>query len=183
MGHFVNRAIFLDRDGVINQPRIEGDKTFSPRCFQDFQIISGVKESIEIFKKMGFLVIVVTNQPDIARAKLDPQELERMHQHLLQELSVDEVMVCPHDDKDECDCRKPKPGMLLSAAQKWSIDLKNSVLVGDRNKDIFAGQSAGCKTILITNPAQGDCQPDYVIESLAHLCSNKEVFSEVFRLD
>lgn len=97
----------------------------------------------------GYLLILATNQPDIARGAADPQEVSAMHAHLRNYLRLDDVKVCPHDDADQCVCRKPKPGLLLEAAREWNIDLAASFFVGDRWRDIEAGQRAGCSSIFI----------------------------------
>lgn len=165
----MNKAVFLDRDGVINQSKIINGEAFSPSHLGEFVIIAGVKEAIIDFKQKGYIVIVVTNQPEVARGTLKLSELEKMHDYLKSELAVDDIMMCPHDNQHGCECRKPKPGMILTAAKKWDVDLKNSILVGDRWKDIEAGQSAGCKTVLIDNPAKGRCVPDITIKKLSDL--------------
>jgi len=167
----MNRAIFLDRDGVINKARIENGLAYSPRTLEEFELNPGVKESIEHFKKLGFKVIVVTNQPEISRGLLKQEELDKMHAHLKSELKVDDIMVCFHDDHHNCECRKPKPGMLLEAAKKWNIDLTKSYMVGDRWKDVEAGKKAGCQTVLIDNPAKGKCEPGF------HINTFKEVLN------
>jgi D-glycero-D-manno-heptose 1,7-bisphosphate phosphatase len=100
-------------------------------------------------RKAGFLNIVVTNQPDIATGKQKAEVIEVMHQRLRNELALDEIKVCRHSDTDLCDCRKPKPGMLLQAAREFDIDLKRSFMVGDRWRDVAAGQAAGCMSFFI----------------------------------
>lgn len=144
-----NRAVFLDRDGVINRVIIKHGKPYSPRILADFKFTEGIKEVLNELKRAGFLLIVVTNQPDVARGFLDKETLEEFHDLIRRELSVDDIIVCPHDDADNCDCRKPKPGMILAAARKWDIDLKNSFLIGDTWKDMAAGRAAGCETVLL----------------------------------
>lgn len=137
-------AVFFDRDGVINEVTVKDDVVYGPRVFADFKVRDGVAEQIARLKQAGFLVIVVTNQPDIARGKMAQEELARMTDVVLTSLGVDAVMVCPHDDADECPCRKPKPGMLVEAAERYDIALSTSFLIGDAWKDIAAGEAAGC---------------------------------------
>lgn len=121
----MNKAIFLDRDGVINEVRIESGLAYSPRRFSEFKIISGVKEAIAHFKRKGYLVIVVTNQPEISRGLLEEEELEKMHKYMMKELEIDDIMICKHDDHHNCTCRKPKPGLLCKQQKNggliWSI--------------------------------------------------------------
>lgn len=148
----MKQAIFLDRDGVINSTIIKEGKPFSPRKFEDFEFVDGIKNVLERFKTEGLLNIVVTNQPDIARGLMKKEELRKMHNLIRENLPVDDIFICPHDDADNCNCRKPKPGMLLEAAKKWDIDLSESFMIGDSWKDIEAGRNAGCTTLLIDSP-------------------------------
>ena len=143
------RAIFLDRDGVINKVAMRDGVPAGPRKFEDFALVEGVKDAVQSFRRMGFLIIVNTNQPDIGRSLLPEEELNKMHTLVRNELPVDDIFICPHDDADDCPCRKPRPGMLLEAARKWEIDLKKSFAIGDRWKDMEAGRAAGCRTILL----------------------------------
>jgi len=146
----MTRAVFLDRDGVINDVTVKNGIAYGPRLFSDFNVRHGVAEEVARLKQAGFLVIVVTNQPDIARAKMTQDELDRMTNVILTALGADDVMVCPHDDADACPCRKPKPGLLIQAAERYGIDCSSSFLIGDTWKDIAAGKAAGCaRTFLI----------------------------------
>jgi len=158
------RAIFLDRDGVINKAIIRSSGFSSPWSLTEFEIIGEAEEALVELKKLEFLNIIITNQPDIARGNLLLSELEKMHQFILNRLPIDDIEYCPHDDKDNCDCRKPKPGMILRAAQKWNIDLKNSYVIGDMWKDIETGKLAGCKTFLIRQEYNKDYQKGYDFE-------------------
>jgi len=143
------RAVFLDRDGVINRNFVRDGKPFPPSTLQELEILPGVPEALEELKQHGYKLLVVTNQPDVARGKQSKQTIEAMHQALSARLPLDDIFVCYHTDADKCDCRKPLPGMLLAAARKHNIDLAASFMVGDRWRDIEAGYNAGCKTILI----------------------------------
>ena len=155
------KAVFLDRDGVINRIIMRAGKPCSPRTIQDFEWEDGVKDAIEQIKERRFIVIVVTNQPDIARGKMPVDTLDAMTQKIYSEITVDAVMICPHDDIDECSCRKPKPGMLLDAAKMWSIDCGQSFMIGDTWKDTEAGYSAGCSTILLDREYNRDVSCDH----------------------
>jgi len=141
------RAVFLDRDGVLNQPIIREERPVAPRSFQDFELIEGLAQILGELKTAGFLLVVVTNQPDRSRGLLKQEELDKMHALLRKELPLDDIRVCPHDDADNCDCRKPRPGLLLTAASEYDIDLKDSFFIGDTWKDAEAGRRAGCATI------------------------------------
>ncbi len=164
-----HRAVFLDRDGVINHAFVRDGKPFPPPTLQDLEILPGVPEALHDLKSHGFKLLVVTNQPDVGRGKQSMQSLEAMHQALRASLPLDDILVCCHTDQDNCECRKPKPGMLLEAAKKHSVDLASSFMVGDRWRDIEAGYNAGCKTILIDygySEKPPDREPDLRVASL-----------------
>ena len=162
----MRRAVFLDRDGVINQVLLKDGKPFSPREVSQLKILDNVSDFLMLSNRIGFVNIVVTNQPDIARGVLGRKTLDDMNSLLKKELAIDDIFVCPHDDSDNCCCRKPKPGMLLAAAEKWDIDLENSFLIGDQWKDIQAGKAAGCTTILLDYPYNQEVQADIRISNM-----------------
>lgn len=161
-------AAFLDRDGVLNKLVVRDGRAGSPRTLDEFELLPGVGSAVEALRRAGLLVVVVTNQPDVARGLLVLPELERMHGRLRALLPVDSVYTCPHDDADGCLCRKPKPGLLLQAAWELQISLKDSWLVGDSWKDIEAGKAASCTTLLVQssdlNP--GRIAPNLVVSNL-----------------
>jgi len=145
----MKRAVFLDRDGVINRAHIREGRPYPPVDLKEVEILPGVFEALTALHQAGFLLIVVTNQPDVARGATSREAVEKINKHLASCLAIDEFYTCYHDTDDGCDCRKPQPGALLAAAQKYDIDLASSYMVGDRWRDIEAGQLAGCKTIFI----------------------------------
>jgi D-glycero-D-manno-heptose 1,7-bisphosphate phosphatase len=145
----MNRAVFIDRDGVINKAIIKDGQAYSPRHFGEFEFMQSVADQIRKIKEAGYYVIVVTNQPDISRGNMDISELNKMTEAIKASLPVDEIFICPHDDSDNCLCRKPKPGMLLDAAKRYEIDLNKSFFIGDGWKDMGAAKNAGCMGILI----------------------------------
>jgi len=110
-----NKAVFLDRDGVINRALVRNGKPYAPRTLEDFEILPGVIDTVQALKRAGYLMIVVTNQPDIGNGLVDAAVVERMHAQLCAAMPIDAVYVCPHRQDEGCDCRKPKPGMLFSA--------------------------------------------------------------------
>ena len=163
------RAVFLDRDGVINKAFVRDGKPFPPPSPQELEVLPGVPEALQELKSHGYVLLVVTNQPDVGRGKLSRKTLDEMHQGLRAQLPLDDILVCCHTDEDNCDCRKPMPGMLLEAARKHNIDLADSFMVGDRWRDIEAGYNAGCKTILIDygySERPPDREPDFRVSSL-----------------
>lgn len=143
------RAVFLDRDGVLNKPRVVNGLPYPPRTAAEVELTDGIVDTLHRLKAAGFVLIVVTNQPDVARGTLRMDEVEAVHARLAELLPLDAFYCCPHDDADACACRKPKPGMLLEAARAWGIDLAASFMVGDRWRDIDAGNAAGCTTVFI----------------------------------
>lgn len=143
------RAVFLDRDGVINRAIVRDGKPYPPKHLAELRIMPGVREACRSMRELGYLLILVTNQPDIGRGTADAEEVSAMHDHLRRYLRLHDVKVCPHDDAAQCECRKPKPGLLLEAAREWDIDLSASYFVGDRWRDIEAGQRAGCRAMFI----------------------------------
>lgn len=143
------RAVFLDRDGVINRAFVRGGKPYAPTTLADFAILPDVPGATKTLREAGFLLIVATNQPDIATGKSTFQTVAAMHALLKRLLPLDDIRVCFHVDADNCDCRKPKPGMLLAAAADHRIALADSWMVGDRWRDVGAGRAAGCRTVFV----------------------------------
>jgi D-glycero-D-manno-heptose 1,7-bisphosphate phosphatase len=145
----VTRAVFLDRDGVISANVQRDGRPVAPTSMADFRILPGVEEATRRLKDLGFVLVVVTNQPDISTGRNTMATLELMHEEMRRRLPLDDIKICIHVDADRCDCRKPKPGMLIDAARERRIDLKRSIMIGDRWRDIEAGQAVGCLTIMI----------------------------------
>jgi len=150
-GGAMTRAVFLDRDGVINRAVLRAGLPHPPQSVQDLEILPGVHEALTVLRSAGFRLVVVTNQPDVARGVQTQARVEAIHGFLLRTLPLDGVKVCFHDDADRCSCRKPAPGMILEAARELDVDLARSYMVGDRWRDIEAGERAGTTTILIEN--------------------------------
>jgi transaldolase len=143
------RAVFLDRDGVINAAIIREGRPYPASSVAETVLVDGAETSLARLRDRGFLLIVVTNQPDVRRGALTREKVGEIHRYLAAKLPLDDVFVCGHDDEDHCTCRKPKPGLLVEAAGKYGIDLAKSYMVGDRWRDIEAGSAAGCRTIFI----------------------------------
>jgi len=162
-------AVFLDRDGVINQAVVRDGKPFPPSGVQELELLPEVASSLLDLKAHGFDLFVITNQPDVARGTQTREAVESIHQALASSLSIDGIFVCYHDDADHCACRKPKAGLLLEAQRKHNIDLSRSFVVGDRWRDIDAGHTAGCKTVLIDygyRERKPDRPPEATVRSL-----------------
>lgn len=142
-------AVFLDRDGVLVESQVVDGVPLPPRRVQDLRLIEGVTAACAALHAAGLVLVVVTNQPDIARGLLRQADLDEMNELLRRRLPIDEVVVCSHDDSDDCRCRKPRPGMIVDTAERLGLDLEHSVLVGDRWRDIEAAARAGIKSIHI----------------------------------
>lgn len=162
------RAVFLDRDGVINANVEREGRAVAPTTLAEFQLLPGVAEAVERLKAAQFLVIVFTNQPDVRTGRTSEAVVQAMHAELRKHVAVDEIRACFHVDADGCHCRKPKPGMILDAAQEHGIDLAASYVVGDRWRDIEAGRNAGCLPILVDNgyTQDGPMRPAAIVSSL-----------------
>ena len=124
-------GVLLDRDGVLNRVVRRAGRGVSPRSFAEFELLPGVARAVASLREAGLPVLVVTNQPDVARGLLEPAELERMHEHLRRHVQPDEIYACLHDDAERCACRKPRPGLLLRAAIDFRLDLSHTWMVGD----------------------------------------------------
>lgn len=163
------RAVFLDRDGVINAAVVRGGKPYPPATLDEFRLLPGVAEAVGTLKRAGFRVVVATNQPDVATGIQSLAVVEAIHDRLRSLLPVDAVRVCYHAEGGGCDCRKPRPGMLTAEARESSIDLARSYMVGDRWRDVGAGRAAGCATVLIGD-GYGEPElmpPDVAFDTLA----------------
>jgi D-glycero-D-manno-heptose 1,7-bisphosphate phosphatase len=164
----MKRALFLDRDGVINRALVRDRRPYPPASLDELEILPGVVEAAASLKAAGYCLIVVTNQPDVGKGIQSRAAVEEMHKYLRGLLPLDAIKVCYHTDADGCSCRKPRPGMLQEAAREWDLDLTGSYLVGDRWRDIGAAKAAGCISFLV----QGDYDepqaqaPDFIVGSL-----------------
>jgi D-glycero-D-manno-heptose 1,7-bisphosphate phosphatase len=142
-------CVFLDRDGVLNKVRLVHGNPHPPKRTSELEIIPSSVEACQRLREAGYLIVVVSNQPDVARGTETLAGVTALNSLVGSRVAVDEFVVCPHDDGDSCDCRKPAPGMLIGAAGRLNIDLRRSFMVGDRWRDVEAGQRAGCRTIFI----------------------------------
>jgi D-glycero-D-manno-heptose 1,7-bisphosphate phosphatase len=165
----LRRAVFLDRDGVLNEAVVRNGKPYSPAGLHELAIPADVPEALRALRAAGFALIVVTNQPDVARGTQERTIVEAINTAIRARLPLDDVFVCYHDDRDGCSCRKPQPGLLLQAAAEHGIDLAQSFMVGDRWRDVEAGRRAGCFTIRLErhyhDPAP-ESPPHYIAGSL-----------------
>jgi len=163
------RAVFLDRDGVLNISHVVSGKPYAPRKLEDFILVHGADSQLRRLKSAGFFLIVVTNQPDVGNGIVKKEVVEAMHARLKESLPVDGIEVCYASQEEGSIRRKPQPGMILDAAEKWNIDLAESFLIGDRWSDIEAAHRAGCVSIFIDHGygERRPDRPDHVSKNLA----------------
>jgi D-glycero-D-manno-heptose 1,7-bisphosphate phosphatase len=177
----MQRAAFLDRDGVINHAIVREGRPYPPANVAELTVLPGVPESLLRLRRAGFLAIVVTNQPDAARGATPRKDIEAINEHLRSNLALDDILVCWHDDAQACDCRKPKPGLLFKAADNYDVDLKRSFMVGDRWRDIEAGRRAGCRTVWIDrgyserSPTDADYETDNFVSAVDWILRHGEL--------
>lgn len=164
----VRPAVFLDRDGVINKSVVQRGIPHPPATLDEFELSEGVTEAVERIRQAGYAVVVVTNQPDVARGDQEQAVVEAMHDVVRHALAPDAIMVCYHDDADGCQCRKPAPGLLHQAARDLGLNLTGSFMVGDRWRDIEAGRRAGCRTVYVDRgyAERRPDEPDAVVTDL-----------------
>lgn len=163
-----NKAVFLDRDGVINHVIYHKNikKPSSPWNIKEFKLFENIKKPLEELKKMNFLLFIISNQPDIARGNVQQGTTEKINKIIHDKFPIEEIKICPHDDKDNCRCRKPKPGMIFELSKKYDVDIELSFVVGDGEKDMKAGKKAGCTNILIDREYNKTVETHYRVKDL-----------------
>ena len=187
----MHRAVFLDRDGVLNRTDVREGKPYAPKTFREFNILSGTCTALSFLKKIGFLLVVITNQPDVGNGRVRKKIVEKMNVHLKTKLPIDLIKVCYHAQTDNCDCRKPKPKMILEAAQELGIILTKSYMIGDREYDIIGAKCHNLKTIGVrygyapngeleaSNPNYIISQPSEIINALTSLFFSKNLLNSL----
>jgi D-glycero-D-manno-heptose 1,7-bisphosphate phosphatase len=163
------RAVFLDRDGVLNETWFDAEGVAHPPATVASTAVSpGARDACDHLRKLGFRLIAITNQPDVARGTQLRDVVEAINAHVRTSLDLDDVRTCFHDDADGCDCRKPLPGLILKAAVEWDVDPRRSYVIGDRWRDIEAGARAGCVTLLVQKDRSQDnrARADHTVDSL-----------------
>lgn len=162
-------AVFLDRDGVLNSVVWRDGKAASPRVVEELQIEADAPAVLADLKAAGFLLLVITNQPDVRRGLMSDQALDAIHARVAQALPVDDILACRHDNADACACRKPKPGLVFELAERHGVDLTRSWMIGDQDRDIDCGRAAGLRTVLLRRAYNSGVQSgaDHVVETLS----------------
>jgi len=162
----MKQGIFFERDGILNQVRVERQHQVSPLTLEEFHVNKGIVPLLTRLKGEGFRLIATTNQPGLSRGYQSRRELDRMHELLRRTLPLDDILVCPHDETDRCPCRKPKPGLIIEAGFKWHLDLDRSFIISDKWQDAEAARNAGCTSLLLNGPWVGDVHHDFVMPTL-----------------
>jgi D-glycero-D-manno-heptose 1,7-bisphosphate phosphatase len=165
----VRSGVIFERDGVLNLTHVERRFQATPRTLEDFRVNAAAREPLRQLKAQGFVLLVTSNQPGISRGYLSRRELDRMHDELRRQLPLDDVLVCPHDEADDCPCRKPRPGLLTEAAFKWHLDLERSFVVSDKWQDAEAARAVGATSLLLDSPWVGKGHRDCILPNLAEV--------------
>lgn len=165
---FQNKAIFWDRDGIINEIKVDNGKSLSPRKFSDFKVFPFIKDLLNETKKLGYLNLIFTNQPDISRLLMDLKELKLMNEYLMSNYLIEKIYFCPHSNEDNCTCRKPLPGMINQGIKEFSLEPSQCLVIGDRITDIISGNLAGITNLFLLKRSYSlnfyseNCIPDYI---------------------
>ena len=156
-------AIFLERDGILNLARSEGDEQIAPLTLEQFKINEKAIVPLRLLRSAGVLLIATTNQPGMSEGNLSRWDLDRMHQMLQLTFSLDDIFVCPHSVDDFCPCRKPSSGLFTEAAFKHNLDLEHSFVISDKWQDAEAARVIGATSLLVDSPWIGDGHHDFVL--------------------
>jgi D-glycero-D-manno-heptose 1,7-bisphosphate phosphatase len=165
----MKRAIFIERDGILNEAKDGPKQQISPLTIEEFKVTLPAKESLQKLKAAGFVLIATTNQPGLSRGYQSRRELDRMHDILRRVFPLDDILLCPHEEADHCPCRKPRPGLLIEAAFKWHINLDHSFVISDKWQDAEAARTAGCTSLLVKSPYVGQVHHDFILPDLSEI--------------
>jgi D-glycero-D-manno-heptose 1,7-bisphosphate phosphatase len=159
-------GVFIERDGVLNKMRMNGDHPLVPLTATEFEINPEALSLLKRLKAAGLILIATTNQPGLSQGQLSRRELDRMHDLLRRSLPLDDIYTCPHAEADRCPCRKPKPGLMLEARFKWHLDLERSFVISDKWYDASAARSVGCTSLILKSPWVGSVHHDFLMPNL-----------------
>ena len=156
----------MERDGILNHVRVERGQQVAPTTLADFRINTAALGPLMQLKEAGYTLIVTSNQPGLSRGYQSRRELDIMHDMLKKTFPIDDILMCPHDEQDDCPCRKPRPGLLQEAGFSWQLDLEHSFVISDKWQDARAAHNAGTVSMMIESPWIGDGHHDFVLPSL-----------------
>jgi D-glycero-D-manno-heptose 1,7-bisphosphate phosphatase len=164
-------GVFIERDGVLNETRIERQHQVSPLTLKEFRPRIEVLPLLNELKAAGLVLIVTTNQPGLSRGYQSRRELDRMHELLRRTFPVDDILVCPHDTMDDCPCHKPRPGLIVEACFHWHLSPSHCFVISDKWQDSEAARAVGCSSVLLQSPWLGKGHHDYVLPDLGAVTS------------
>jgi D-glycero-D-manno-heptose 1,7-bisphosphate phosphatase len=165
-GHSMKKAVFIERDGILNEVKAGPKNPITPLTLEEFKMCTKAKAPLASLKAAGFVLIVTSNQPGLSRGYQCRRELDRMHDLIRKTFPIDDLLICPHEESDQCPCRKPKPGLLIEAAFKWHLNLDHSFVISDKWQDAEAARTAGCTSLLVDSPWIGHGHHDFVLPDL-----------------
>lgn len=174
----MKRAVFIERDGILNEVRVGPKNPIQPLTLDEFKPRSAAVEPLQALKASGFVLVVTTNQPGLSRGYQSRRELDLMHTILRRLFPIDDILICPHEEGDHCPCRKPRPGLLVEAAFKWHLDLDHSFVVSDKWQDSEAARAAGCTSLLVQSPWNGQVHHDFVLPDLSAIVEKIHLLKE-----
>jgi D-glycero-D-manno-heptose 1,7-bisphosphate phosphatase len=162
----MKQGVFIERDGILNQVRIERGHQVAPLMMSEFRLNADAAPLLEKLKAAGFILIVTSNQPGLSRGYQSRRELDRMHDLLRATFPIQDILICPHDETDRCPCRKPKPGLLIEAGFKWHLHLDRSFVISDKWPDAEAARTAGCTSLMLQSPWIRNVHRDFLLPDL-----------------
>jgi D-glycero-D-manno-heptose 1,7-bisphosphate phosphatase len=162
----MKRAVFVERDGILNAVQVGPKNPISPLTIEEFKLNLKAKAPLTLLQKAGFVLVVTTNQPGISRGYQSRRELDYMHDQIRKTFPVDDILVCAHDEADQCPCRKPRPGLMIEAAFKWHLNLDHSFVISDKWQDAEAARTSGSTSLLVDSPWVGQGHHDFVLPTL-----------------
>lgn len=162
----MKKAVFIERDGVLNEVKTGPKHQITPLTLDEFKVKKEAEPALKKLKAAGFVLIVTSNQPGLSRGYQSRRELDRMHDIVKRCFPLDDLLVCPHDESDHCPCRKPRPGLLIEAAFKWHLNLDHSFVISDKWQDAEAARTAGCTSLLVQSPWVGNVHHDFVMPDI-----------------
>ncbi len=169
ISNIMKRAVFIERDGILNEVRTGSKHQIAPLALEEFKVNRAAEPVLRKLKAAGFVLVATTNQPGLSRGYQSRRELDRMHDLLRRTFPLDDIMVCPHDETDHCPCRKPRPGLLIEAAFKWHLNLDHSFVISDKWQDSEAARTAGCTSLLLKSPWIGQAHHDFILPNLGEI--------------
>lgn len=156
-------GVFIERDGVLNKARLEGQHQATPLTAIEFEVNPEAVALVKKLRAAGLVVIATSNQPGLSHGHLSRRELDRMHEALRRAVPLNDIMICPHAEADRCPCRKPKPGLLIEGKFKWQLDLERSFVISDKWQDAEAARAAGCTSLILKSPWVGSVHHDFLL--------------------